>query len=96
MKKHTMRQSKNTLCRVDVDIDLSSNPKVRTMFTDGGGVMSFLRNNQIKIVGSSANLRTQETTHVELAGAAESLIKFVDEFLSEDLPGGVYTLYYRR
>jgi hypothetical protein len=82
------------LFQIDVDIDLSSNPQVRDMFTRQE-LRAFFQANGIKIVSTSAN-GGGNATHIEVRGPNESLIKFVDTFLSEDAPGGVYTLLYKR
>jgi hypothetical protein len=85
----------STLYKVDIDIDLSSNPKVRDMFTDPKReVLSFLEKNKVTLNTSSK--ASGEITHIEARGPSDALINFVDQFLSDDAPGGVYTLWYPR
>jgi len=58
-------------------------------------VISFLKANKIRHA-SSQNLRTGKITHLDLSGPPDALKNFVDQFLSDDAPGQVYTLLYRR
>jgi hypothetical protein len=88
--------AKKQLFKVDVDFHLSSNPKVRDMFTRpeaAGEVKSFLRANNIRLAEDWQPLRG-ETSEVVLNGQSSHLLKFIDEFLADD-PAGVYTLWYR-
>jgi len=80
------------LRKIEVDIDLSSNPKVRDLADE---VVSYMKVNKINF-NSFENVRTGRITRLDLTGPPDALKNFVDEFLSDDAPGQVYTLLYER
>lgn len=92
------KPQKGSLFQVDVDIDLSSNPKVREMFNDqkaNGDMTAFFKAHDIHLA-STYGKGGGNATHIELRGSQLGLIKFVNDFLSNDDPGGVYNLWYLR
>ena len=91
------RMAGKQLCGVEVDIDLSSNPTVRDMFNNPEAfreLLAFFKEHGISVVSASTG-GGDTTTRIRLEGPAQGVRKFVDEFLSDDPSGVVYTLLYR-
>ena len=78
------------LRKIELDIDLSSNTKVRQLSDE---VLSYLKKNKI-MFRSLESRRTGSNTRLDLTGPPEALRSFVDQFLSEDTPGQAYALLY--
>jgi hypothetical protein len=85
------------LFQVNVEINLSTNPQVSTMFTDaevGRAMNSFFEANHIGIHNKFANA-AQEVTRIELRGSPEGLAAFHEAYLTGDSSSVVYNLEYR-
>jgi hypothetical protein len=78
------------LRKIELDTDLSSNPQVRDLSVE---MFFYLRKNRTNF-SSSQNIRTGRITQLDLTSPPDALKSFVDEFLSDDAPGQVYTLLY--
>ena len=84
------------LCGVEIDLNLSSNPTVRDMFNNPEAfreLLDFFKEHGMTVVSASAG--GGNPTHIKLEGPASGVLKFVDEFLSDDPAGAVYTLLSR-
>jgi len=84
---------KKKLFRIHIDLDLSSNPTIREMFTDakaGQEIRLFLNKNGLHL--ERAGEMKGEAVAVEITGPSSALLMFVDKFLHDDAPGGVYSL----
>jgi hypothetical protein len=85
------------LFQIDLDLDLSKNPIVRDFFVREeakAALSAYFKVQDIKIVSTSAN-GAGVATHIEIRGPHANLSRFVDDWLADDAPGGVYTLLYR-
>jgi hypothetical protein len=85
-----------SLFQVNVEIDLSTNPKVCTMFTDaevGKEMDAFFKANGIRMESKYAKGTT--VTAIELRGSPEGLAKFVETYLADDNSPVVYNLNFR-
>jgi hypothetical protein len=84
------------LFQINVEIDLSKNPKVRDIFTDpkvNKEMVAFLQAQNIRIENKFE--RDGKVTRVELRGSPEGLKRFHDEYLGVDEAGVVYEVKFK-
>jgi hypothetical protein len=84
---------RNSMCMIDIDIDVATNPSLRDMFTRPEAckdVLPFLRGLDL---ATSTNGRG-EVAAIELTGPADALSSFASKFLGDECPQ-VYSLSYR-
>jgi hypothetical protein len=85
-----------TLFQVNVEINLSRNPKISGMFTDAQAVKeinAFFKKHDIGVANKFGDGTT--VTRVELRGSPDGLAKFVETYLADDNSSVVYNLEYR-
>ena len=84
------------LFQINVEINLSKNPKISGMFADPQAAKemdAFFRTHDIRIeskFGDGINV-----SRIELRGSPEGLVKFHDTYLTDDNSSVVYDLQYR-
>ena len=80
------------LTGIEVDIELSSNSKVRDMYTQPFAfheLQVFFKEHGLEVVTAEAS-----PSEEKIFGPGAGVLKFVEQYLSEDPEGGVYTLLY--
>jgi hypothetical protein len=85
------------LTGIEVDINLSSNPKVRDMYTQPFAfheLQVFFKEHGLEVVTAEASPSEENPIHIKIFGPGTSVLKFVEQYLSEDPEDGVYTLLY--
>jgi hypothetical protein len=85
------------LTGIEVEIDLSSNPKVLDMYTQPEffhELQVFFENHGLEVVTAEAPPSEENPIQIKIFGPGTSVLKFVEQYLREDPEGGVYTLLY--
>ena len=85
------------LSGIEVEIDKSSNPKIREMYTQPEffhELQVFFKEHGLEVVTAEAPQSGETPIQIKIFGPGTSVLRFVEQYLSEDPEGGVYTLLY--